>query len=33
MLLTSVTVAADPSVYAYTVNQQLSRLFIVSGAR
>jgi len=28
-----VVVAADPNVYAYTVDQQLSRLFLIQGAR
>ena len=26
-------VAADPNVYAYAVNQQLSRLFLIQGAK
>ena len=24
---------ADPNVYAFTINQQLSKLFVISGAK
>ncbi len=33
MSIGGITMADDPDVYAYTVNQQLSRLFLVQGAR
>ena len=28
-----VTIADDPDVYAYYINQELSRLFLIGGAR
>ena len=31
--ISNVTVADDPNVYAYSINLQLSRLFIVEGAK